>query len=66
MHTPADAGPKVVQDGAGGRRQVRDTQAGRAAAEGEAARAGRARVLRRLAPTGVFDKQIRKMNQLPG
>ncbi|GEC10018.1 short-chain dehydrogenase/reductase [Streptomyces spinoverrucosus] len=28
--------------------------------------AGRARVLRRLAPTGVFDKQIRKMNQLAG
>ncbi|MDF3146479.1 MULTISPECIES: oxidoreductase [unclassified Streptomyces] len=26
--------------------------------------AGRARVLRRLAPAGVFDKQIRKMNQL--
>ncbi|MCD7440596.1 hypothetical protein K4B79_20515 [Streptomyces lincolnensis] len=49
---------------AGGR--CGDTQAGRAAAEGEAARAGRARVLRRLAPTGVFDKQIRKMNQLPG
>jgi NAD(P)-dependent dehydrogenase (short-subunit alcohol dehydrogenase family) len=28
--------------------------------------AGRARVLRRLAPVGVFDKQIRKMNQLAG
>ncbi|MFF4503338.1 oxidoreductase [Streptomyces sp. NPDC001401] len=28
--------------------------------------AGRARVLRRLAPAGVFDKQIRKMNQLAG
>lgn len=28
--------------------------------------AGRARVLRRLAPAGVFDKQIRKMNQLVG
>ncbi|MGR4847560.1 oxidoreductase [Streptomyces sp. LARHCF252] len=28
--------------------------------------AGRARVLRRLAPAGVFDKQIRKMNQLSG
>ncbi|MEU1276529.1 oxidoreductase [Streptomyces sp. NPDC005799] len=26
--------------------------------------AGRARILRRLAPAGVFDKQIRKMNQL--
>ena len=28
--------------------------------------AGRARVLRRLAPAQVFDKQIRKMNQLAG
>ncbi|MFI8535114.1 oxidoreductase [Streptomyces aquilus] len=28
--------------------------------------AARARVLRRLAPAGVFDKQIRKMNQLTG
>jgi anti-sigma factor RsiW len=28
--------------------------------------ARRARVLRRLAPVGVFDKQIRKMNQLAG
>ncbi|MEU9190785.1 oxidoreductase [Streptomyces sp. NPDC048484] len=28
--------------------------------------AGRARVLRRLAPAGVFDKQIRKMNHLAG
>jgi hypothetical protein len=28
--------------------------------------AGRARVLRCLAPAGVFDKQIRKMNQLVG
>ncbi|WP_369255170.1 oxidoreductase [Streptomyces sp. R35] len=28
--------------------------------------AGRARALRRLAPAGVFDKQIRKMNQLAG
>ena len=28
--------------------------------------AGRARVLRRLAPAAVFDKQIRKMNQLAG
>ncbi|WP_219933904.1 oxidoreductase [Streptomyces sp. Act143] len=28
--------------------------------------AGRARVLRRLAPATVFDKQIRKMNQLAG
>ncbi|WP_369172953.1 oxidoreductase [Streptomyces sp. R28] len=28
--------------------------------------AGRARVLRRLAPARVFDKQIRKMNQLSG
>ncbi|MFC8141809.1 oxidoreductase [Streptomyces paradoxus] len=28
--------------------------------------AGRARILRRLAPAGVFDKQIRKMNQLAG
>lgn len=28
--------------------------------------AGRARVLRRLAPTQVFDKQIRRMNQLAG
>ncbi|WP_328977467.1 hypothetical protein [Streptomyces canus] len=26
--------------------------------------AGRARILRRLAPAAVFDKQIRKMNQL--
>ena len=26
--------------------------------------AGRARVLRRLAPAAVFDKQIRKLNQL--
>ena len=28
--------------------------------------AGRARILRRLAPAAVFDKQIRKMNQLAG
>lgn len=28
--------------------------------------AGRARVLRRLAPAGVFDKQIRRMNRLAG
>jgi NAD(P)-dependent dehydrogenase (short-subunit alcohol dehydrogenase family) len=28
--------------------------------------AGRARILRRLAPAGVLDKQIRKMNQLAG
>ncbi|MFI1356443.1 oxidoreductase [Streptomyces sp. NPDC020898] len=28
--------------------------------------AGRARILRRLAPAGIFDKQIRKMNQLAG
>ncbi|MGI5196320.1 oxidoreductase [Streptomyces sp. CA-288835] len=28
--------------------------------------AGRGRVLRRLAPAGVFDKQIRKMNKLAG
>lgn len=28
--------------------------------------AGRARILRRLAPAGVFDKQIRKMNELAG
>lgn len=28
--------------------------------------AGRARILRRLAPAAVFDKQIRKMNKLAG
>ncbi|MDQ1051192.1 hypothetical protein QFZ76_009428 [Streptomyces sp. V4I2] len=28
--------------------------------------AGRARVLRRVAPAAVFDKQIRKMNRLAG
>ncbi len=28
--------------------------------------AGRARVLRRLAPAAVLDKQIRRMNQLAG
>ncbi|MFF4016498.1 hypothetical protein [Streptomyces sp. NPDC001843] len=28
--------------------------------------AGRARVLRRFTPAGVFDKRIRKMNQLAG
>ncbi|MBA2950765.1 oxidoreductase [Streptomyces himalayensis] len=28
--------------------------------------AGRARILRRVAPAGVFDKQIRKMNKLAG